>query len=59
MIPIPIQIAITLIEVGYKVVMAYRALPEKAKERLRQAHADWMKKCQDLDVPMGGDGTGP
>ena len=37
----------------------WESLPPEEKERLKQAHAEWMKKCRELEDPMGGDGEGP
>ena len=37
----------------------WESLPPEEKERLRQVHAEWVKKCRELDDPMGGSMEGP
>lgn len=35
------------------VIEAYNNLTPEEKEQAKQAHEEWMKKCRELEVPMG------
>lgn len=41
------------------VMEAYNDLTPEDKEKVKQVHEEWIKKCRELEVPMGGDGEGP